>query len=70
MKKVIFVSLACLVSTILCAQNFTAGVKAGANISNFTGGDFEGVEKKALMGFHGGGFLSFSLGAIYLQPEV
>ncbi len=70
MKKTIFVSLTCMVSTILFAQNFTAGVKAGANISNFTGGDFEGVEKKALVGFHGGGFLSFSLGAIYLQPEV
>jgi len=70
MKKTIFVSLACLASTIIFAQNFTAGVKAGVNFSNFTGGDFESVEKKALVGFHGGGFLSFSLGAIYLQPEV
>jgi len=70
MKKKILVSLTCLASTILFAQNFTAGVKAGVNFSNFTGGNFDAVEKKALVGFHGGGFFSFSLGAIYLQPEV
>ena len=70
MKKAIFVSLACLVSTILFAQNVTGGVKAGVNITNFTGGDFESVDKKAMVGFHAGGFLSFSLGALYLQPEA
>ena len=70
MKKVLFVSAACLLSTILIAQNITGGVKAGVNITNFTGGDFESVDKKALVGFHAGGFLSFSLGALYLQPEA
>ncbi len=70
MKKAIFVSVACLLSTILFAQNFSAGVKAGVNVTNFTGGDFESVDKKAVVGFHAGGFLSFSLGALYLQPEA
>ena len=70
MKKAILVSMACLLSTILVAQSVTAGVKAGVNITNFTGGDFESVDKKAVVGFHGGGFLSFALGALYLQPEV
>jgi len=70
MKKIIFLSVICLVSSVLFAQNFSAGIKAGANITNFTGGNFDAVDKKALVGFHGGGFLNFSLGAISLQPEV
>ena len=71
MKKAILVSVACLAGTILFAQNLSGGVKAGVNITNFTGGDFESVDKKALVGFHGGGFLSFSLGGtLYLQPEA
>ena len=70
MKKAVFVSVACLLSTFLFAQNFSAGVKAGVNITNFTGGDFEAVDKKAMVGFHAGGFLSFALGALYLQPEA
>jgi len=44
MKKALFVSLACLLSTMLFAQNFTAGIKAGVNVTNFTGGDFESVD--------------------------
>src|SRR4030095_8882686 len=70
MKKAIFVSMVCLLSTITFAQNFSAGVKAGVNITNFTGGDFKSVDKKAMVGFHAGGFLSFALGVLYLQPEA
>lgn len=51
------------------AQNFSAGIKAGANFTNFTGGNFDAVKKKAIVGFHGGGFLNFSFGALSLQPE-
>jgi hypothetical protein len=52
------------------AQRLTAGLKAGANITNFTGGSFSNVDKKALVGFHAGGFLGIGLGGITLQPEI
>src|ERR1700741_2835489 len=70
MKRIIFILLLSSASYTLLAQNFSAGIKAGANIANFTGGNFDAVDKKALVGFHGGGFLNFSLGAISLQPEL
>ena len=69
MKKIIF-ALSILSCTACFAQNFSAGIKAGANFTNFTGGDFDAVKKKAIVGFHGGGFLNFSFGALSLQPEV
>ena len=69
MKKTIL-ALSLLITTASFAQNFSAGIKAGANFSNFTGGDFDAVKKKAIVGFHGGGFLNFSFGALSLQPEL
>ena len=69
MKKTIFI-LFLLAGSASFAQNFSAGIKAGANFSNFTGGDFDAVKKKAIVGFHGGGFLNFSFGALSLQPEL
>lgn len=69
MKKA-FLALALLISAVSFAQNFSGGIKAGANFSNFTGGDFDAVKKKAIVGFHGGGFLNFSFGKLSLQPEV
>lgn len=70
MKKIL-ISL-CLVSFVMTAsaQKFQAGLKGGVNISNFTGGNFDDVDKKALVGFHAGGFLSFGIGSIYIQPEL
>jgi len=69
MKKTI-VALSLLITTASFGQNFSGGIKAGANFSNFTGGDFDAVKKKAIVGFHGGGFLNFSFGALSLQPEL
>jgi len=69
MKKVMFVLMLSVLSVVLRAQ-VTVGLKAGANITNFSGGDFDEVKKKAIVGFHGGGYLNFSLGAISLQPEL
>lgn len=69
MKKTILAFLL-LAGTTGFAQNITGGIKAGVNVSNFTGGNFDAVEKKALVGFHGGGYLNFALGAISIQPEV
>ena len=70
MKKVLFLLLfACIVQSVF-AQHFQLGLKAGANISNFTGGDFDAVKKKALVGFHGGLFLRFKFASFGLQPEI
>lgn len=46
------------------------GIKAGADLSNFTGGNFDAVKKKTIAGFHGEVYLNFSPGALSLQPEV
>ena len=67
-KTILFLFL--LAGSATYAQSVTAGIKAGANISNFSGGDFDAVKKKAIVGFHGGGFLNFSFGALSLQPEA
>ena len=70
MKKIIMILLLVAAINPVIAQNFSGGLKAGVNISNFTGGDFDNVDKQALVGFHAGGFLNFRFGAISLQPEV
>lgn len=69
MKKVIFALLFSGVTIAGMAQ-VSLGLKAGANITNFTGGDFDAVKKKSIVGFHGGGYLNFAFGALSLQPEV
>ncbi len=71
MKKTIALFfIAGLTTLSVQAQDFSAGIKAGINVSNFTGGNFDAVKKKAIVGFHGGGFLNFRFGAISLQPEL
>lgn len=70
MKNIFLAVLLLSGVSILQAQSFQLGVKAGANISNFSGGDFETVKKKSLVGFHGGMFLRFRFGKIGLQPEA
>lgn len=52
------------------AQRFQIGAKGGVNVSNFTGGDFNTIEKQTLVGFHAGGYIRFRLGGFSLQPEV
>jgi len=70
MKK-IFIAVFFIAAThIVVAQKIGWGLKAGANITNFTGGNFQNADKKALVGFHGGVFFNFRLGPVSLQPEV
>lgn len=69
-KSIPFLLVMMLAASAGRAQDFSAGIKAGANISNFNGGNFDAVKKKAIVGFHGGGFLNFSFGALSLQPEL
>ncbi len=70
MKKIFMAVFFVAVTNSVFAQNISWGLKAGASITNFTGGNFENVDKKALVGFHGGIFLNFRLGPVSLQPEV
>jgi hypothetical protein len=70
MKKLLFIPLI-VFSTGLFAQKFQIGIKGGVNVSNFTGSSFNNVDKKAYVGFHAGGLLSFLLGNNFaIQPEV
>jgi len=69
-KSIIFILL--LASTATFAQHFELGVKAGANISNFTGASNEAdLKAKTMVGFHGGAFVSLFMGNNFaIQPEV
>lgn len=70
MKKLLFIALLGCCSTGF-AQHLSLGLKAGANISNFIGGDFSGVTKKVKLGFYGGGYLNFWAGKNFsVQPEL
>lgn len=70
MKKLLFISLLAVCFSAN-AQHFSVGLKAGTNISNFTGGDFTEVKKKSLMGFYGGVYLNFWAGKNFtIQPEA
>lgn len=70
MRKLFFASILLLLLQSASAQ-LQMGIKAGANISNFTGGDFENVEKEALVGVYGGAYLRFRFfDFLALQPEL
>jgi hypothetical protein len=69
MKKILF-GVAIFLSVTSYAQQLQVGAKAGLNISNFTGGDFDAVTKKALVGFHGGLFMRLSFLKFSIQPEM
>jgi hypothetical protein len=69
MKKV-FVAAFLLASVTGFSQSLTGGLKGGVNVSNFTGGNFQNVNKKALIGFHAGGFLNIAFGGFSIQPEA
>jgi len=67
MKKV-FLFFAMFASVSAFSQGFQLGLKAGVNVSNYTGGD---LENKAIIGFHGGATFGFLLGDHFsIQPEV
>ncbi len=60
-----------LVTHAAQAQHFEFGLKGGVNFSNFTGGDFNDIDNKTLVGFHAGGFMRLHFGdLIAVQPEL
>jgi hypothetical protein len=70
MKKFLLASQL-LVSSRGFSQRFQVGIKAGVNISNFVGVNFEGATTESLVGFHGGGFIGFFIGDHFsIQPEI
>ncbi|MEN9570931.1 MAG: hypothetical protein RL172_2162 [Bacteroidota bacterium] len=70
MKKLFFLALI-TVSVTAKAQVLSIGLKAGANISNFTGTPVENVSKKALVGFYGGAFFNIWIAKTFsIQPEA
>jgi hypothetical protein len=67
MKTLLFF-VAIFASGAAFSQEFQLGVKAGVNISNYTGGD---LENSALVGFHGGVIVGLMLGDHFsIQPEA
>lgn len=70
MKRVILFCLSFTLITTTFAQRFQLGLKAGANISNFTGGNFSAVKKKALIGVHAGAYINFRVANFSIQPEA
>ncbi len=52
------------------SQSLHFGLKGGANITNFTGGDFGTIKNKAIVAFHGGGYLNIQFAGLSVQPEV
>lgn len=68
MKKIL--TLAFLFISVASFSQIRFGVKGGLNISNFTGGDFENVDKTALVGVHAGAYMRISLLRLSLQPEL
>lgn len=70
-RRILSLVAATLLLSTAGFSQLSLGIKAGINISNFSGGDFDAVEKKALLGFHGGGFLNVGFGgSLSLQPEL
>ena len=69
MKKIFLILLFIGIKSAL-AQNITTGLKAGINISNFTGENSSFSKSGSLIGFHAGGFLNFKFTGISLQTEL
>ncbi|MBE7170148.1 MAG: PorT family protein [Williamsia sp.] len=67
MKK-IFLAVALMTSSTLFAQTFQLGAKAGVNISNYSGTNFQ---TNSMIGFHVGGFINLKFGDVFsVQPEA
>lgn len=67
MKRIVLSIVACLVFGFANAQSVRFGVKAGLNVSNFTGYQ---EDVKSLPGFHIGGFTELKVAKKFaIQPE-
>ena len=70
MKKVVLSLVVLLISASAFAQ-LNGGVKAGLNLADFGADAKDAFDSKSRIGFHVGGYLTFSLSdAISIQPEL
>jgi Ni/Fe-hydrogenase subunit HybB-like protein len=67
MKKIIFLPLLLVMGIVNAQLQF--GLKGGVNISNFTGGNFNNIEKSSLVAFHAGGLVRSSLITLFCNPN-
>ena len=68
MKKLIILPLLLVIGIVNAQLQF--GLKGGVNVSNFTGGDFNNIEKSSLVAFHAGGLVRIKFDHLVLQPEL
>jgi len=68
MKKLIFLPLLLVMGIVNAQLQF--GLKGGVNVSNFTGGNFNNIEKSSLVAFHAGGLVRIKFDHLVLQPEL
>jgi len=68
MKKIIFLPLLLTMGIVNAQLQF--GLKGGVNVSNFTGGDFNNIEKSSLVAFHAGGLVRIKFDHLVIQPEL
>ena len=68
MKKMIILPIM-LIAVIVNGQ-LQPGIKAGVNVSNFTGGDFSDIETNSLTSYHAGLYLRVLFGKLAIQPEL
>lgn len=67
MKRLLLVA-AVFTTMAASAQTYQLGVRAGVNISNYTGGD---IKSSSMVGFHAGAFINLGLGKnLSIQPEA
>ena len=72
MKKLTFVIIALMISSMSYGQFFTIGPRIGLSSSKLKLSDnIDAIqEEDAQLGFHAGLFTRFSLGGFYVQPEA
>ena len=71
MKKLLVILLLVVLSIGLAFAQGVYGLKAGLNISNFSGDDADDLDTKSVIGFNGGLFMQKHIHPmIILQPEL
>jgi len=68
MKRMIILPI--MLFTVIAYGQLMPGIKAGVNISNFTGGDFNDIETNSLTSYHVGLYVRIPLGSFAIQPEM
>jgi len=68
MKRMIILPI--MLITVIVYGQLQPGIKAGVNVSNFTGADFPNVETSSLTSYHAGFFVRIPFGKLAVQPEL